>query len=105
MIPVTLDIRWHQLFGDKQSEMPDTVRRERWEEWKALCAKQKDGKEFIDHWTDCDEACLGCVHRQGDWCSHQQLPCTVNPVLIFDYNMKGMACMGTAFQPGQMNMF
>lgn len=105
MTPVTLNIRWHELLGETQSEMQDNVRRERWEKWKALCAQQPDGKEFIDHWTSADEACLGCKHREGDWCSKQQLPCTVNPILTFNYNQKGMACMGLNYEPGQMKMF
>lgn len=66
MIPVTLNIRWFQLLGETQSEMPDTVRRERWEQWKALCAQQPDGEEKMAPWINCDEACLGCVHREGD---------------------------------------
>jgi hypothetical protein len=105
MKPVDLNIRWEELFGKTQADMADDVRRARWEEWKALCAQQPDGKEFIDHWTGCDEACLGCIHRQGDWCASQSLPCTVNPILTFTGNQKGMACMGAGFEPGQMNMF
>jgi hypothetical protein len=105
MEPVTLKIRWSQLFGEKQSDMADETRRQRWEEWKTLCAKQPDGKEFIEWWTDCDEACLGCIHRRGDWCGDQQLPCTVSPILTFSENLKGMACMGLNYKPGQMKMF
>lgn len=103
--PVTLQIRWHELFGEKQADMPDATRRERWEQWKVICAQQPDGKEFIEHWTGCDEACLGCKHREGDWCGYQQLPCTVNPILTFWYNQKGIACMGAGYEPGQMKMF
>ncbi len=105
MTPVTLTIRWEELFGKTQADMPDDVRRTRWEEWKALCAKQPDGKEVVERWTTCDDTCLGCVYRQGDWCASQSLPCTVNPVLTFKMNFEGMACMGTGYKPGQMNMF
>lgn len=105
MNPVTLHSRWIEIFGEKQADMPDDIRRQRWEEWKALCAKQPDGKEVLETWTSAEEACLGCKHREGDWCSHQQLPCTVNPILTFSMNMKGMACMGTNYEPEQMKMF
>lgn len=105
MKPVTLKIRWPELFGEQQADMPDELRRQRWEEWKNLCAQQPDGKEVLQRWTDADEACLGCKHREGDWCGYQQLPCTVNPILTFSMNMKGMACMGLNYEPGQMKMF
>lgn len=105
MTPITLTIRWPDLLGETKADMPDNIRRDRWEEWKNLCAEAPDGKQIIEQWTECDEACLGCKHRQGDWCASQQLPCTVNPILTMGANMKGMACMGMGYEPGQINMF
>lgn len=105
MEPVTLKIRWHELFGEKPTDITPEDRRERWEQWKALCAKEPDGKEIIEQWTAPEEACLGCKHREGDWCAKQSLPCTVNPILTYSMNMAGMACMGAGYEPGQMKMF
>jgi hypothetical protein len=102
MTPVTLSIRWHELFGETKADMPDAIRRERWEQWKVLCAKEP---EIIEQWTNPEEACLGCKHREGDWCAKQSLPCTVNPILTYGMNMSGMACMGAGYEPGQMKMF
>jgi hypothetical protein len=102
MTPVTLNIRWHELFGETKADMPDAIRRERWEQWKALCAKEPD---IIEQWTNPEETCLGCKHREGDWCAKQSLPCTVNPIFTYAMNMSGMACMGAGYEPGQMKMF
>lgn len=97
MDPVELTSRWHEILGNSQADMPDELRRERWEQWKTLCLQQKDGKEVVSHWTDSIENCTGCMHLDGDWCRFQQLPATVNPILTFSSNMAGMACMGVGF--------
>lgn len=98
MHPLILTSRWPEIFGETRADMPDDIRRQRWEQWKALCAKEPDGKEIVEQWTNIDETCLGCIHKDGDWCTREQLPCSVNPVLTFQYNMEGMACMGTGYE-------
>lgn len=103
MHPITLQSRWPDLLGETKADMPDNIRRYRWEQWKALCAKEPDGKEIIEQWTTA-ERCAGCIHKDNDWCKLQQLPCTVNPVLTYQYNMKGLACMGIGYE-SQMKMF
>lgn len=105
MKSVTLTIRWPELFGETKKDMSEKVRRKRWEQWKKLCAEQPDGKEVIEQWTNCEEGCSGCMHRDGDWCNLESLPCTVNPILTYQYNMLGLACMGLGYQAKQMEMF
>lgn len=102
MTPVKLTSRWLEILGNNRSEMPDETRRQRWEEWKALCLKAEDGEAVVKTWTDCSETCTGCMHKDKDWCRLQQLPCTVNPILTFDSNMIGMACMGAGFNQKEL---
>jgi hypothetical protein len=92
MKPVTLSISWYQLFGNKQVEIPDNIRRERWESWKQL-AIADGGQKAVEYWSDASE-CNGCTNKNGDWCKLMQLPCSVNPILTFRDNMIGLACMG-----------
>lgn len=98
MKPVTLKSRWFEILGNKQDDMPDDIRRERWEQWKSLAIKKGgSSKEMAEYWTD-TSACHGCIHKEGDWCRLQQLPCTVNSVLTFKENIIGMACMGDGYE-------
>lgn len=92
MEKVTLESSWMQILGNNRSDMPDSVRRSRWEEWKRI-ATQNDAEDFVEFWCD-NAGCVGCIHLDCDWCNLSQLPCTVNPVLTFRHNMMGMACMG-----------
>lgn len=96
-IPVTKQIRWFQLFGENGSEIPEVTRRKRWEEWKALLLA--DGQqEGVDYWSkDNLGECIGCKHKEGDWCKLVGLPCNVNPILTFQLNHIGMACMGAGY--------
>jgi len=90
---VTLKISWHDLLGDprrSRSTMLNSVRRERWEAWKALAPA-----DLVEWWQDCAaEVCHGCRHCDGDWCMRQHLPAAVNPVTTFRHGLPGMACMG-----------
>lgn len=99
MIPVTLDIRFPELFGENKSEIPPEVRRQRWEEWKHL-ALENGSKESIEQWTNAEE-CQGCRHLDRDWCKRQDLPATVNPYLTFRHGTVGMACYGAGYEAMQ----
>lgn len=90
--PVELGSRWFQILGNKRNEMPDNIRRERWEQWKAL-AIADDCKELVDYWTNCS-GCGNCINKDKDWCKLQELPCCVNPILTYQHNVIGLACMG-----------
>lgn len=97
LTPVTKQIRWYQLFGRDGSEIPAPDRCTRWEEWKALLVKDGE-QEFVDHWAkDNLGACVGCKHKNQDWCMLVGLPCNVNPILTFSHNHVGMACQGVGF--------
>lgn len=90
---VTLKISWTDLLGTKATDMPDALRRQRWEQWLALSSDY--GREY---WTD-TEGCEGCKHLDGNWCKLQELPATVNPLLTIHGGMIGMACMGAGYEP------
>lgn len=91
---------WEELLGKKQREMPDTLRRERWEKWKQVATEQGE-EDTVEYWTS-PEACENCIHRDDDWCQLMELPITVNPILTMDHGMIGMACMGAGKElPGQ----
>lgn len=97
LTPVTKQIRWFQLLGNDSSEIPEATRRQRWEQWKALVIKDGE-QESVDRWSkDNLEACVGCKHKDGDWCKAVGLPCCVNPILTFAYNQIGMACQGIGY--------
>lgn len=99
MNPVKRKTSWAELLGEKREDMPDKERRSRWEHWKKLAIKAGD-QEMVDYWTkdNAEETCSGCVHRDGDWCKSEGLPCSINPVLTFQYSIAGMACMGAGKQ-------
>lgn len=106
MKPVSLSIRWAELFGENPKDISPEDRRKRWEEWKVL-AIEDGGQQVVDYWArdNIDECCFGCKHHDGDWCKYSELPCCVNPVLTFRENIIGMACCGVGFEPGQLKMF
>jgi hypothetical protein len=83
---VVLEISFADLLGKRRSDMPDEVRRDRWEQWKALAG------EADEYWSA--EGCEGCIHLDGDWCKLQELPAAVNPILSLRHGIPGMACMG-----------
>jgi hypothetical protein len=89
MVSVTLKISWHDLFS---KDMPEEIRKERWQTWKKLAIKNGD-KDLVGYWTDIS-ACYKCDQRKKDWCNLQGLPVTINPYLTMDYGILGMACMG-----------
>lgn len=107
MQPITLTIRWHELFGEKPADITPELRRKRWEEWKALGMKSDaQGRKMVKVWSKGhDETCTNCAHKDKDWCAAFGLPCTVNPVLTFDDNIMGMACGGAGFEAKQLNIF
>jgi hypothetical protein len=108
MKPVDLRIRWEELFGSGDKEIPPPIRRERWEEWKRLANEDGEhGREMVAHWSteNIDEACFGCKHQDKDWCHYSKLPCCINPVLTFPHNIIGMACCGVGYEPGQLKLF
>ena len=92
LTPVELHSDWSQILGDKRNEMPENIRRDRWEQWKTL-AHNDGSAEAVEYWTDTSE-CHDCKYRDIDWCQLQGLPCTVNPILTFNEGLIGMACMG-----------
>lgn len=106
---VTLDMSFEDIFERRRVHLPDSLRRQRWETWKRLCAE--DGRRHevslavLDIWTDCD-GCHGdtpwdgpCRHLDGDWCTSEGLPAAVNPVISFRSGMPGMACIGLGYTP------
>jgi hypothetical protein len=98
MKEVTLKSTWVEILGKKREEMPDETRRARWEEWKKLSINSgKRGVEMANYWAAAED-CIGCIHKDKDWCKSQQLPCNVNPILTFSEGMIGMACMGAGHQ-------
>lgn len=92
MKPVTLKISWTDLFP---RDADAAILRQRWAQWLRL-ARRKPDPDAARYWTDASE-CLGCIHKRGGWCTLQELPCTVNPVLTMRYAMIGMACMGAGY--------
>lgn len=99
MQPVQLTSRWHDIFGEKSDDIPDAIRRERWEQWKQISI-EAGKKDSVDWWSGemSIDGCLECQHRDTDWCNLAGLPCTVNPITTFQYGDIGMACMGTGFK-------
>lgn len=102
MKDVKRHISWIELFGERRGDMADDVRRSRWEEWKKLCNDAGE-TDIVEQWTEPSmaENCSSCVHCDKDWCNASGLPCTVNPILTFQFSMLGMACMGTGHKPKQ----
>jgi hypothetical protein len=88
--PVTLEISFEALLGKRATDMSETVRQKRWEAWKKLAP------EVAEYWQP--EGCEGCRHLRGDWCSLQELPAAVNPILSYRQGMPGMACMGAGYE-------
>ena len=105
MKEVSLGIRWEELFGRSKKNTSDATRRARWEQWKDLCLKS-DHPEMVEWWGKGSMAddCFSCEHKDGDWCSLQSLPCTVNPVTTFSLGDIGMACRGIGFKPKQTKL-
>lgn len=94
--PVDVTIRWPDLF---QKEMSPKTRRERWEKWKEVARNtDEQGREMADYWSNSEETCTGCIHRDNDWCKYNELPCNVNPILTLQHGQIGMACMGLGYQ-------
>ncbi len=86
-----LELSWQELFPKTTS--PD-ARRQRWEKWKkaAITLDPEQGQRGVEYWQR--HECGPCDQVDGDWCKLQGLPCTVNPILTFNYGYIGMACMG-----------
>ena len=97
---VTLKIHFEDLF---QKEMPAELRRQRWEEWKALCRKSPH-PELVDEWTTPNGSCNVCDQRDNDWCHLQELPVTVNPIFSFQNGIPGFACCGAYEVPVQTEL-
>jgi len=98
---VSLSIRWRELFGNTIHETSKEIRRARWDEWKSIGNKSGGrARQMVNYWSrdNVEETCSGCKHRDGDWCKLQGLPCNVNPILTFDNNLIGMACMGVGYE-------
>lgn len=108
MEPVTLQIRWPELFGEKPQDIRPEDRRNRWEEWKKLGMKaDAQARRMVKYWSNdnIDETCNNCAHKDKDWCTSFGLPCNVNPTLTFYDNLVSMACGGGGFEPKQLNIF
>lgn len=91
-VQVTKEISFIDLFGINEAAMSDEVRRRRWIKWKAMA-----GPQAAQWWTR-DNACIGCKHLDGQWCTLQGLPASVNPILSFREGLPGMACMGAGYE-------
>lgn len=96
--PVTLRISFEDLLGRTASEMPESQRMDRWEEWKSIAGRRD--QPCLEVWTDTSE-CRWCKHLRGDWCSNMGLPATVNPILSFHHGTPGFACMGFGYEPAE----
>ena len=102
---VSLKITFEDLLGQRQADMTDAVRRERWDAWLRLAARRSP--DLIEAWTDVSACHEGgtCRHLDGRWCRLQELPATVNPYLSYRTGSPGMACMGAAHEvPGAQRM-
>lgn len=96
ILPVELMSSWAELFNT--TTMDSKMRRERWQEWRRIAIQEQDGEEIVRIWSTPSEVCHNCDNRDYDWCNHVGLPCTVNPVLTFQENLIGLACMGVGFE-------
>jgi hypothetical protein len=85
-----------EILGKKRNEMPDLIRRKRWEKWKEIVRQHKGNEGTLEFWAN-THACEGCNHIDEDWCMLTQLPCTVNPIVTFQHGMIGMACQGVGY--------
>ena len=92
--PVTLKMSFEDMFGKKGSDMPEQLRKQRWQEWKNL---PNHNQAILESWEPC-EPCYDCKHKIDDWCDLSGLPCSVNPMLSFRTGMIGLACMGMGFE-------
>lgn len=92
---ITLKSSFEEILGKDAKVYTEDQRKERWEQWKVIALKKKDGKDVVESWSDMS-ACANCIHldTQKAWCNAVALPCTVNPILSFRMGMVGMACMG-----------
>lgn len=95
--PVTLKIRWTELFGKKKSDMSSETKKERWQQWLNL-ANRDNESDLVEYWKATPETCLDCKNNADNWCSYADLPCTVNPILTFNHAIKGLACQGIGFK-------
>jgi hypothetical protein len=95
---VEVSLSWRELFGNNES-LPGETKRHRWEEWKQLTRDTENGIEIVKYWETFDEICSKCESRIDDWCTFVQLPCTANPILTFNENIVGLACMGVGYIP------
>jgi hypothetical protein len=52
-------------------------------------------------------ACIGCVYldEKCAWCNDVDLPCTVNPILSFQYGITGTACCGAGIFKKEPTLF
>lgn len=94
-VEITLKSSWQELLGKDQNEIPESVRKERWQKWLELMAA-KDS-EYAAMWQN-TENCDGCKHLNGSWCDSMGLPCTINPILTLRHGMIGMACCGAGYE-------
>lgn len=100
---IGINISWFDLLGKNKNDMPDNIRRERWDIWKEKVLMNGDF-DILEYWTN-NEPCGHCRHLSGDWCTLMEIPVTVNPILTMREGIIGMACMGTyKEEPGQREL-
>jgi hypothetical protein len=90
--PVTFDeltrySSFEQILGRHIDDFPSEEKKRRWNKIMSLDNRMKN------LWMDCT-GCEGCIYLSEYWCKIQDLPCSVNPVLSFQYGQIGMACCG-----------
>lgn len=95
---VEVSMTWRELFGNPEG-FSGEIKRDRWEEWKRLTIETENGLEKVNYWETFDEICSKCENRIDDWCNFVQIPCTANPILTFNENIIGLACMGVGYIP------
>lgn len=101
---ITLESSWHKLFGNKIEDYTAEERMARWYHWLGLANRSADyadpaARESADYWSEPGHPCTECKHLNHDWCTLQHLPATVNMILTPKTHEKGLACMGTGFEP------
>ncbi len=99
MNAVSLTSAWADLLP---ISLPAPERRKRWAAWIRL-ARPIMG-QAVREWAGHQERCVDCAHSRGGWCTLQGLPCSFNPFLTPRTGWPGMACMGAAFCPRQLDL-
>lgn len=83
---------FEQILGRNESDYTHNEKQERWNKVMSLSHKSVKAD-----WLN-TETCYNCSHLNGSWCKLVDLPCTVNPILSFQFGIPGMACRGAGLK-------